>query len=150
MSPLPMLLDVSAVTDAYIAMLHSATGFVVGDNEAPTPPPGQEAPDMPYLLVQHIDGGGVVDAAFDDKANPLQLVYQVDAVGGQRDQAQGAASVAYAATLTRQSSGLFLFPIVAPSGWSVYARSLNTLAGSPHDGPVTDVAHRYNLFVCPA
>jgi hypothetical protein len=149
-SPLPLLLDRSVVTKGVIDMLDAATPYDIGDGHAPDPPPGQEAPTMPYLVVLPIDSPVTVERDFYDRTPGHVLTYQVDAVAAQRDAAEFAASVAHAVVLTRASSGAFLYAVAPPTGWKVNNRDLDTEGGAPREGPLVVVPNRYKLWLTPA
>ena len=141
--------DRQFITNAVIALLVTGTGKAVGDPKAPL----STAP--PYSVVFSIPGGGYWGAALVGPEADADFVYQVDAVGLRRSQAEWMADRVRRTILARPSSGSFQVTLVPPTGWAVADRvpdggpgGVQVDGSPPHE--VFSVAERFVLRVVPA
>jgi len=147
-------IDHSLVTDWLIALLEGMEGgFAVGDHAAP---PGADPREDPYLVVWEIPGGSVEGPALTAPEADHSIVYQVDAVGFTRKQAQRLAARAGRAVAGRDAvTGAYLVAASSPAGLSVHDRiSEGAFGGVTVEGTAPDevytVPNRYVLTVTPA
>lgn len=149
-----MTIDQSLVTTALIQLLEAAPGsFAVGDHISP---PGANPRVAPYGVVKTIAGGSFDGPPLWDPEADVTLVYQVDAVGFTRPQAQAlAARFRTQITGRKSTGGAYLVAITQPAGMRIHDRiSEGTSGGVIVEGTAPDeiysVPDRYLLTVTPA
>lgn len=103
------------VTSAVIAMLSSALGVPVGDHGAFDSSGAAIDTSSRYALVHRIDGGGV-SGSWGDPHEDLTIVYQVDACGRSRPQAEGLARLVAAVMTDIAPAGGHVHPL-SGTGW---------------------------------
>jgi hypothetical protein len=142
--------DRQLVTTALVSMVASSTGKAAGDHKAPA----ARTVGQPYVVVYSIAGGGFWGPGLTAPDASADLVYQLDAVGATRAQAEWMGD-AVRRTLLARTNGAFQVAFPAVSGWVMADRE-------PSGGPggigvegvppneVFTVAERYTLRLTPA
>lgn len=151
--------DRQLITTAFVAMLATGTGKLVGDHKAPD----GRVTGEPYAVVYAIPGGGYWGPGLVAPDANGDFVYQVDSVswsssnnlsGGSRKQAEWMGDRVRRTVLAR-SNGAFQVAFPAVVGWTVADREPSGSPGgvaivgaSPHE--VFTVAERFTLRLTPA
>lgn len=132
-----------------VTAVATATGKPCGDAKAPL----DVAP--PYAVVHTISGGGYWGPGLVAPEDSADWVYQIDAVGDRRDQAEWLADKIRLTVLGRDAAGAFLTAISEPSGLRIIDRRSDGGAGGvevegtpPHE--VYTASERYVVSVTPA
>lgn len=137
------------VTTALITLL-ATLGFPVGDHRAPA----DATADKPYLVVHFIGPGGPRTGSLADPEADTTLVYQVDAVGRRRDQAQKLGDKVRNLALVRGASGSFTAAFPAMTGLVCHDRITEGSAGVIVEGEAPNEVYtfpeRYRLAITPA
>lgn len=118
---------------------NSGGGAKVYDHEVP------EVPGFPYVCLYQIPGGSYSGPPLTAPESDLTAVFQVDAVGTRRDQAQWLADKVFTVTLGRAPNGQLLYPLTAPGGWRECAR----LAADTPPGVIRDPTAKNPLYSAP-
>lgn len=106
-----------ADTTKWLLGLLRTSGFRVGDHGIP---PGE---GFPFLVVRSIPGGSVTGPPLWDPAADQAFVFQVDAVGETREQAQRLAGRARRLIVGRDpQSGAYVATPPDPSGFKIHDR----------------------------
>lgn len=147
------MIDHGLVTDWLIALLRTDAGdFAVGDHMAPS---GADPRVAPYFVVWEIVGGHFEGPPLTDPEADHSIVYQVDAVGFLRPQANTLASRARNIITGRSPAGAYLVALASPPDMLIYDRiSEGSSGGVIVEGTAPDevysVPNRYVLTVTPA
>lgn len=142
--------DRQLFTTALASMLGTATGKAIGDHKAPTTRTAGE----PYAIVYSIGGGGFWGAGLVSPDASGDLVYQVDAIGATRAQAEWMSDRVRRSLLAR-TNGTFQVAFPAVAGWTVADREPDggpggvDITGAPPN-EVFSVAERYVVRVTPS
>lgn len=125
----------------------------VGWRKRPDPVP---APKFPYWVARRVEGGGYTGPPLTGGASDVAVVYQLDAVGGDDEQATWAQSRGRSALIGIAPAGAPGFPLrdVVDEADNVVARVIRSRPdGSPSsptaEGTVWSVPDRYVLVVTP-
>lgn len=106
------------VTNALIKALRDAgPGKTILDH-----PYQVEKPSYPYLAVFAIPGGSFSGPPLTAPDADAELIYQLDAIGTRRDQAQAMGDWAAGVVVGREASGLFRVSFEDIPGWKVADR----------------------------
>lgn len=119
---------------------NSGSGAKVYDHEVPDVVAG-----YPYSCLYSIDGGSYSGPPLTAPEADLTALFQVDAVGTRRDQAQWLADKIKEVTLGRGPGGQLLYPLSVPTGWRECAR---LAAGTP-PGVIRDPTAKNPLYSVP-
>jgi hypothetical protein len=147
------MIDHGLVTEWLIELLKTDNGnFDVGDHMAP---PGADARVAPYFVVWGIAGGSFDGPPLHDPEGDHSIVYQVDAVGFLRPQAQALAARARNMITGRLPNGGYISALASPAGMSIHDRiSDGSSGGVIVEGTAPDeiysAPNRYVLTVTPA
>jgi hypothetical protein len=143
-------MDRAPITAAVLVALRTLS-FEVGDGVAPRPAAGDAQPQMPYLVLYSIDGGGFDGPVFLAPEADATLVYQVDAVGERRDQVETLADRVRGCLIGRSSSTGAFTTALTPSGYKVMDRAADgSPGGVDREGQVFSSAQRFAITVTPA
>jgi len=118
------------VTTALIDLLADQVGVPVGDHGSEDTTGSPIDTSGKYLVVHRIDGGGI-SGSFADPHEDLTLVYQVDAHGRSRPQAEGLARRVAAVLTDMATAGGHEHPL-AGTGWKAGLR-LRQVTGRPEN-----------------
>lgn len=151
-----MIIPVERVTTALIEMLAAEVGVPVGDHGTKSLDGTPIDTTSRYLIARKIEGGAV-DGSLGDPAQTATLVYQVDAFGRSRQQAEGVADLARNVITGVDPVGGHTHPLSGP-GWRAGLRAVQTLSGGPEDEGVDEQktpvwgarGDRYEIEVVPA
>ncbi len=130
--------------------LNNGSGPKVYDHEVP----GDAASH--YYLLQQVPGGGYSGPPLSDSVADAAVVFQVDAVGSRRDQAQYMGDQAFAVVMAQAGGGPgYQYALNLPVGWSVCARlASDTPPGVLRDPsaitPLYSVPQRFTVVFTPA
>lgn len=105
------------ITTGLITMLKTALPGSGGYDHVVPP----DAP-FPYWMLTFIPGGSHNGPFLTNPDVDAALVFQLDGVGGRRDQAQWIRDKAVEVVLARNADGSFVHQLVPPSGWSICDR----------------------------
>lgn len=111
-----MVVPQQLVTNALLELLRQP-GRTVLDH-----PYTVENPRYPYLAVSAIPGGAFSGPPLTHPDADAELVYQVDAIGTRRDQAQALGDWAAGRLLRREVDGAYTHDFGTVEGWAVMAR----------------------------
>lgn len=145
------VIDHSLVTDWLIKLLETDPGqFAVGDHRAPD---GADPKAKPYVVVWEVPGGSVEGPWLADPDADHSIVYQVDAVGFTRAQAQRLAA-RMRDLICGRADGAYLAAVDMPPGMVVHDRiSEGSFGGVTVEGTAPDevytVPNRYVLTATP-
>jgi hypothetical protein len=118
--------DRADVTDWLVGLLRDNGQWLVGDHKAPA---GAD-PLRGYLVVYSIPGGGVGGPPLGAAAQDAVFVYQVDAVGRTREQAERLSARARLMAAGRDEQGAYHAAADDPVGLAVHDRVLDGSPGS--------------------
>lgn len=147
------MIDTGLVTAWLIDLLQTDPGdFAVGDHMAPL---GADPRVAPYFVVWEIIGGSFEGPPLTDPEADQSIVYQVDAVGFLRPQANTLAAHARHMITGRSTNGGYAVAMTSPPGLLIYDRiSEGSSGGVIVEGTAPDeiysVPNRYILTVTPA
>jgi len=111
------IVPVQLVTNALIALLKSQAGWSVHDH-----PYIVEKPTYPYLAVFQLPGGRFSGPPLTAPDADAELLFQLDAIGRRRDQAQLQGDKACALLIGREADGSYTHDFGAVEGWKVTGR----------------------------
>ena len=137
--------DPRSLIDTILARLTAETGLLVGDAEKPdgVVTTDEELPVAPYLVV-YPDDDEATDGTLDNPDSDVWWIFEVESVGGRRDQAQ----VGQAKT---RSALLGWRP--APTGLAAGLVELETGSGVGRDDdvnpPLFSTGDRFRVFTSP-
>lgn len=143
--------DRQLVTTALIAMLSTGTGKQVGDHKAPAVLTKGE----PYAIVYSLTGGGYWGPGLVAPTASSDVVYQIDAIGATRAQAEWMGDRVRRTVLARTATGAFQVAFPAVAGWDMADREPAggpggvDVAGTPPNEVFT-VAERFTLRLTPS
>lgn len=133
------LLDPSLVVNELLEQLRAELVPLVGDGAAPA-----DVRQLPYYVL-HTIPGGMLSGSFADQHEDLELVVQLNATGGNREQAQFALAAGRAVVLGR-TNGAWSVPL-AGAGWVVYHREHDMDGGVERVEQLHTATDRYRLHV---
>jgi len=127
---------------------NSGGGAKVYDHEVPA------SVSYPYSCLYQVPGGSYSGPPLTGPEADLTAIFQVDAVGTRRDQAQWLADKIKEVTLGRGPSGQLLCSLNAPTGWRECARlAADTPPGVIRDStaptPLYSVPQRFAVVITP-
>lgn len=135
--------------NALLATLNGALPCKVGDGRAPEPDPGQQAPTLPYGVLDPRPGGQVFDAPLaDGQMAMVTWIYQLTVVGDSRKHAEATQDRARSVLLSRDS-GHFVNAITV-TGLTVVDRAHDSFGETVPVGQLWQAVERFALTVAPA
>jgi hypothetical protein len=141
------------VTNSFIELLRRGTKKPIGDHQAPTANDGTYA-QLPYAIVYTLPQGPRSGAPLGDPVADGQHVYQVTAIGEQRDQAEGMADLVRRTVLYRDLKGAFQVPITHPELHRIHDRDVLELGQVVPEGDAPNelysVMDTFLLWTTPA
>ncbi len=133
-----MIVPQQLVTNAILTALRAQPGWTVHDH-----PHVIQSPSYPYLALFAVPGGGFTGPPLTNPHADVQLVYQLDAVGARRDQAQLQGDKAARVMVGRAPGGAFLVDFEDVEGWAYCDRMpTDTTPGGVEVVPATPTLYR--------
>ncbi len=144
-----MIIPVQDFTTSFLAMLRAGITFgpQVYDYEVP-PDAGQF-----YAVLYQIPGGSLSGPGLGVQSD-VAVAFQVDAVGGRRDQTQYLTDRIREIVTGQEPNGAYSHAMTAPEGWTVQARlTPDGLPGAYRDSsaptPIYQAPQRFTIVFTP-
>lgn len=135
------------LTKAILAALRTIPGLSAEVGRVPDPPPGQEAPELPYAILYPLDSDGFGGPPTDLEADAA-LDYQTTTVARTAEHLEFNADWIRRTLLARNSATGAYVTAIAPAGLTVMLREGLGVGGFDSDDPsVLQLPERFRFWV---